>query len=285
MGRQPSFAVVSLLADPWELLACQHIHDTGATYMRLHNNPTRMFREDLSDNTGLLTERFLLHGCQDAFSIVRGHEGEQLPLVRQIERIEAKQFARPGDIVTITGTGFAPLVPVNIELGGLLMKTTGTKSDGSFATYFMVDYSTPQGAQTLTVTDAQGNTDSVPLYVVPSGPPTVPTPTPGGAPDLVISWDPTNGGAYCSAQATDHSGTGIASIRIEIDWGMGAGYEQWRVCQGVSTCGGYISDVPCYFPYPTVSQYIYIRATVWDGTGNSQTATKQVKKTTCPLFP
>jgi hypothetical protein len=72
----------------------------------------------------------------------------------------------PGDSITLTGNGFRGSQALTVTIGGIAASgNLQTQSNGNFNISFGVPKGSPEGEQTLTVTDEGGATDSIDFTV------------------------------------------------------------------------------------------------------------------------
>src|ERR1039458_2645279 len=94
-------------ADPRQLVAGQHVDDAGGAEGRVHGDESRMALDHFSDDRGLRAERMPAHGGEYRFGRRRRDDGDQLPLVGYIKRVQAQNFAGPAHAVVYGEGGFA----------------------------------------------------------------------------------------------------------------------------------------------------------------------------------
>jgi hypothetical protein len=103
---------------------------------------------------------------QGTYYVYTTYEGSNTIVARAVFRIRSLEInsavtsVTGGDIVTVTGSGFVANSNLDIELGNVLVATERADSQGQFTAQFSVP-GLAAGTYRLTVTDNDGNTDSL----------------------------------------------------------------------------------------------------------------------------
>src|ERR1017187_6789335 len=85
--------------DPRQLVAGQHVDDAGGAERRVHGDESGVASDHFADDGGLGAERMPAHGGEDCIGRGRRDDGDELPLVGYIQRVQAQNFAGPAHSV------------------------------------------------------------------------------------------------------------------------------------------------------------------------------------------
>src|SRR6516165_7643851 len=107
-------------ADAWQLFADEHIDDTLASEIRVHHHAARDARGDAPNNAGILPERMSLQRGTGPFRCAGRHDNNDLALIGEVERIEAKDLAKAFDLLTQRRRFLVDLDPDAGGLGNLV---------------------------------------------------------------------------------------------------------------------------------------------------------------------
>src|SRR5581483_470406 len=86
-----------LLANTRQLLAKERIEYARASNLRLHQDHTRMLRDDFADYTSIGSQGVLAHPFKNRAGSISGDDRHQLAFVRDIEGIQAENLAGAAD--------------------------------------------------------------------------------------------------------------------------------------------------------------------------------------------
>src|SRR5450759_3089640 len=95
MHKAEPYATTS--ANPRELVAGEHVDDSGGAEGGLHGNHGGMPAGHRADDGGVAAQRVVAHGVEHGADDLGGHDGDEFAFVGDIERVEAEEFAGAAD--------------------------------------------------------------------------------------------------------------------------------------------------------------------------------------------
>src|SRR6266571_4093373 len=87
------WALIITLANTRELLPRQHVHDPAPAHAGLQDHESVGILHDLADHPRLARLRPLAHAVEESWSVLTRDDGQELPFVGDIQRVQAQELA------------------------------------------------------------------------------------------------------------------------------------------------------------------------------------------------